>query len=165
MISVPQISVLWPVTLLSPSHIPIPCSIMNTCMHPNTTQLSNIVCILRHGAEYLLLIPLSWNMQRSSAHSPSMSLIWVPDSQRPPPAQIPHSRPCSSPQAGYRDFLCNVRISPPKSHETTWHCVHDLFGEDQWRKRSTLEIRLCFANFTFLDCYCTEKVAVATAFL
>ena len=44
---------------------------------------------LRPGAEYLSLIPLGWNMRRSSARSPSMSLIWVPDSQRPPPAQIP----------------------------------------------------------------------------
>ena len=44
MISVLQISVLWPGALLSPSHVPIPCSITNTCMHPNATQLSNIVC-------------------------------------------------------------------------------------------------------------------------
>ena len=80
-------------------------------------------------------------------------------------AQIPHSCPCSSPQAGYRDFLCNARISPLKSHETTWHCIHDLLGEDRWHKWSMLEIRQCFANFTFLDCYCIEKVATAVAFL
>ena len=147
MISVPQISVLWPGTLLSPSHIPIPCLIINTCIHPNTTQLSNIVCILHCGTEYLLLIPLGWNMWRSSACSPSMPLIWVPDSQCPPPNQIPHSCPCSSPQAGYRNFLYNASISPPKSHKTTWHCIHDLFSEDWWHKWSTLEIWPCFANF------------------